>query len=136
MTLEWTDDLKTGDEGIDADHREILERIRAFQAAYHAGQGEETLVPLMQYLEGYIERHFAEEEHLMLTRRYPALALHKQVHEEFKETFDGLLQRVRAEGPGVETVTNLYFLLDQWFRVHLAIFDTSMAQFIAGGPPD
>ncbi len=136
MGLEWTDDLKTGHDGIDEDHRQILDRIQAFQAAYHAGKGEETLVPLIQYLEGYIDQHFEEEERLMTVHRYPGLPFHRNVHEEFRESFSALSKRVRDEGAGVEVMTDLYFLLEQWFRVHISVFDMSMAKFLKTRLPD
>ncbi len=136
MGLDWTDDLKTGHKEIDEDHREILDRIRAFQDAYHSGAGEETLMPLMQYLEGYIDQHFEEEERLMTAHHYPGLPFHRNVHEEFRENFAVLNSRLKEKGADVAVMTDVYFLLEQWFRVHISVFDMNMAKFLKTRLPD
>ena len=132
MSPTWSSDLETGDEAIDKDHREIIERINLFQTAYHQGMGEEQIEPLVQYLESYIDRHFTAEEELMTSHNYPGLREHRELHMEFRQKFSDLMEQLRSEGPGVKLATTAYFLMEQWLWVHIATLDKKMADFVMG----
>ena len=78
--LVWQDDLNTGIEVIDQQHRRIVEMLNHL---YNAQRSMERTVvgEVIDELVDYTLSHFAFEEELMEEAGYAFCAAHKRVHE-------------------------------------------------------
>ena len=100
MLIEFSDNLLTGNNTIDTQHRELIGRIAAFVSSCEEGDGKMKAIKMLDYLAEYTEFHFSEEEKLQQEVSYPGFKEHKEKHEEFKRTVDALHEFLEeSEGP-------------------------------------
>jgi hemerythrin len=62
MAVAWTEELATGIEVIDDQHKELFRRIDGLLEACKAGKGREAVAGVLAFLENYVVEHFAAEE--------------------------------------------------------------------------
>lgn len=65
MAIEWTQDLSTGSDEIDNQHKELFRRINSLLDACNQGKGREEIGKTVQFLEDYVITHFSAEEEYM-----------------------------------------------------------------------
>jgi len=92
MIAEWREEMATGDEEIDSQHRELLRRINDLLQGVRALKGSEEIGKLLWFLKGYVRKHFWAEEELQLNCGFPGYLAHKAEHEAF------YLEVKRAQG--------------------------------------
>lgn len=130
MAIEWTNDLATGVSIIDEQHKELFVRINALLEACNQGKGKVEVGNVIDFLEGYVITHFAEEERHMITGNYPAYREHKTQHAEFMNNFAQLKAAFRDEGPGVHIVVTANHMVVEWLRTHIRKVDKALAAFL------
>ena len=89
--LVWQDDLNTGIEVIDQQHRRIVEMLNHL---YNAQRSMERTV--VGEVVDYTLSHFAFEEELMEEAGYAFCAAHKRVHEVFVKRVSEYRMRFQA----------------------------------------
>jgi hemerythrin len=123
----WTDDLKTGVEIIDLQHRQLFEYINDLE-----GMLGETLPPaeycdhLMTCLQAHITAHFGFEENCMERMRCPMHERNRQEHRELQAFFDQADARYRLEGPSRELLVAMHERLMQWAFQHIVKIDCAL----------
>ena len=132
MELVFDDNLITGNELIDTQHKELISRISRFVASCEAGeQNKVQAIKMLDYMMDYTEFHFAEEEKLQESVGYPELAKHREKHEEFKNNLKELEAFLdEAEGPTDAFVEQVKKNVVDWLFNHIKAFDRSVAEFI------
>jgi len=130
MAILWTDDLTTGVKQIDEQHQELFTRINALLEACSQGKGKVEVANVIDFLEGYVITHFAEEERYMIKNSYPAYIAHKAQHAEFMDNFAKLKTSFREEGPGVHIVVTTNRIVVEWLRTHIRKLDKALAEFL------
>jgi hemerythrin len=83
MAIEWQEELATGIEHIDEQHKGIFARFAEFTTACNDGCANVELVNLMGFLEEYARNHFRDEEKAMLEAEYPDLSIHGKAINRF-----------------------------------------------------
>jgi len=129
MGRTWNASLSVGIPAIDAQHQELFERADSLVAAMRAGKGNEEVKRLVVYLEQYVASHFAAEERLMQARRYPALAQHKLLHQQFAKEFGACKEQI-AKGVGSSGLLKLNALINGWLVKHIGQEDARYAAFL------
>ncbi|MEE9614241.1 MAG: hemerythrin family protein [Thermodesulfobacteriota bacterium] len=139
--MEWNEKLKTGNDLIDSQHKEIFEKINELKAAmeWHT-EAEETLA-LVAFLEEYALTHFSGEETIMKEQGYPGLAAHKEAHESFVDDFEGLKDDIYRNGPSMDLALNMHTWLTEWLSEHILKTDMELIRFLEtrnrpGGSPE
>jgi hemerythrin len=130
--IEWTDDLATGSEIIDAQHKELFNRINALLEACRQGKGKTEIGGLMQFLDDYVVQHFSEEEDYMEKNAYPGYARHKAEHLQFMENFRDLKTEFEKDGPGFYLVMRTKEMVVRWLLEHIRKVDRSLGTFRQG----
>ena len=92
MTITFDNNLITGNETIDTQHKELIDRIQQFVTACESGDGKIKAIKMLDYLDAYTDFHFKEEETLQEKVAYPELVNHHAKHEEFKKTIQELYE--------------------------------------------
>jgi len=128
VPVQWTDDLATGIERIDAQHRELYQRVAGLHDAMRAGRLAD--VPAMvEYLQRYAVEHFAAEEQQMTAAGYPGLGQHRRLHQRFVEEFLQHKQRLSPEVTA-SAVVELSRWITAWLGDHVRKVDGEMARYL------
>lgn len=59
------------------------------------------LLPSIQFLQGYVDKHFSHEEQLQQRCKYPNIAAHKAFHAGYKKTLREITDQIPESGPSV-----------------------------------
>lgn len=131
MIIEFDENLVTGNDTIDTQHKELIDRIRQFVTSCENGEGQMKAVKMLEYLAEYTEFHFGQEEALQESVGYPELKQHQEKHEEFKKTLTELHEFLEdSEGPTEEFVRQVERNVVNWLFNHIKTFDRSVAEYI------
>ena len=130
MRAEFSENLITGNELIDSQHRELIDRINKLLESCEDSNAKLVAVKTLDYLADYTDFHFNAEEQLQREIDYPGYPKHKQQHDDFKKTIaelDEMLQE--EEGPSDAFVEKVEKNVIQWFYTHIEGFDLSVAEY-------
>ena len=130
MAIEWTDDLATGVNEIDNQHKELFQRINNLLDACSHGKGKIEVKKVLSFLEDYVITHFSEEEKYMAKYDYPDGLSHKKQHSEFMENFSSIKKQFEADGPGVHIVIMTNRLIVDWLKNHIRKVDRALGSFL------
>ncbi len=122
----WTDDLITGNEMIDADHRHWVDLINVLLDSIANGYAGDYISEVLENLIVYSREHFGREETEMWRIAYAATGAHRAQHAEILKTAIELKGRLDAgekiNAPGVQNY------LSTWLRAHILNEDQKLAK--------
>ena len=131
MFVEFDESLVTGNETIDAQHKEWIGKIDELLISCEKGDGKVKAIKTLEYMADYANFHFAEEEKLQADVAYPGLEEHKEKHAEFRKAVDELHDMLEEEeGPSAEFVEAVKKNVVDWVINHIKSFDCSVATYI------
>lgn len=113
--IHWTDDLNTGIEVIDKQHRRIVVYINELNAAHSAGDRSATRRVLNELVD-YTISHFSFEEEMQEKAGYPFCKAHKRVHEMFTKRVAEFQQRAKT---GEDVTQEILEMLKIWLVNHI-----------------
>ena len=91
MRYELTQDLLTGIQLFDSEHRQLFDAINALMDACAQGAGRTKINETVQFLNSYVSKHFRDEEQLQLQSKYPGYNAHHTFHEKSLHTLNTLV---------------------------------------------
>ena len=110
--VEWGNDLKTGIDEIDLQHRQLVDLFNQFK---EAKQDPHQMRKVIHGLRRYVASHFVFEEALMNDAGYRFARVHKKVHELISKRLAEIHRRFRE---GQDVTGELNNLLDTWLYSH------------------
>lgn len=113
--FEWTEDLETGIDIIDEQHKRIVLYINSLYDASRTGNAK-VVGEVIDELVDYTISHFAFEESLMEKANYPFLEPHKKVHELFVKKVNQFVERFSK---GEDVSGELLRMLQRWLLNHI-----------------
>ena len=124
--LAWSNALSVGVKEIDDQHKKLVDLANQLNDAMKAGHGKDAIGSILVELVRYTQSHFAFEEKLMDTHKYPATEKHKAEHKDlvksvgdFKAQFD--------RGDATLTTSVMNFLRD-WLTKHILSSDRALGR--------
>lgn len=132
MSIEWREELATGIEAVDEQHKGIFARFAAFSTACEGSCAKEEILNLLDYLEEYTRDHFRDEEAALQEADYPGLAIQKENHAIFMREIAELKGRVGASGAEMPEILELKRLLIRWLIQHIRNLDMAYVDFLKG----
>lgn len=117
----WSDDLATGINVIDGQHKRIVHYINQLTDAKSL-DAPDIVGDVLMDLVDYTLSHFAFEESLMDDAGYNAAAIHKRTHDAFREKIQDYQSRYKS---GEDVSNELFELLNVWLIHHIAEDDGS-----------
>ncbi len=122
--LEWRDDFRTGIEGVDHDHEELIEQINAVYALIGEQADRRQVIDCLDEIYGSIAAHFALEERMMRHHGYDQYQQHQADHER-------LLDEIREITDEFESTAELADArltrkLADWFQLHFKTHDARL----------
>lgn len=130
MAYQFTQDLVTGNQLIDDEHKQLIRAINDLLDACSAGKGRMELEKTTQFLIDYTAKHFADEERLQQQTKYPDYMNHKKYHEEFKRVVADLGKKLQQEGPTVVLVGQVNSAIAGWLLNHIKREDVKVAAHV------
>jgi hemerythrin len=127
MARTWSPKLAIHVPAIDAQHQELFQRADDLLDATRGGKGAEEVKRLLDYLEQYVAVHFGAEERLMRARRYPELAAHQRLHEEFRREFQSVKEQATRQATASSATLRLNALIGSWLVHHIGTVDVKLA---------
>jgi hemerythrin len=115
LAILWTDDLNTGIDVIDRQHRRIVDYINDLELA-KAKHDRESVGKVLDELVDYTLSHFAFEESLQEEAGYKYCKPHKKVHDLFVRRVNEYLERFRL---GDDIVDEIHHMLTSWLINHI-----------------
>ncbi len=107
MKYSLTEELKTGHDIIDGQHKELFGIINNLFDACAQGQGRDKIAETAKFLEQYVEKHFFDEEKLQLATKYPEYAKHKQFHQSYRIKLKECLNALNKNGASVAALSEV-----------------------------
>ena len=118
---------------MDREHAHCIDLVEAFRvaAAGHLADsaGLAAARRTLEELLDYTQTHFADEERLLASYQYPALAEHKARHRELTAAMLKLIREL-AEHRDATTPLRLNLFVTVWLLEHIMTDDWKYASFI------
>ncbi|CAK7022388.1 hemerythrin family protein [Tissierella carlieri] len=116
--LWWTDDLKTGIDSIDKQHKSIFDKAsEIFNLETNSSTKE--IESIFVFLMSYANNHFYEEEILMMENSYENFIEHRRQHNYFIEEIYNIYQNIVNGHASEENLNNLKVLIIDWLANHI-----------------
>jgi hemerythrin len=132
MAIEWDDELATGIEVIDEQHKGIFARFAEFKTACDEGCANEEIVKLVVFLEDYTHEHFRDEEAALLEAGYPELSAHQDAHKMFLNNIADLKRKIGEDRPAMPEIMEMKRLLIRWLIQHIKHLDMAYVSLLKG----
>jgi hemerythrin len=129
MHIRWTNDLSSGIEEIDLQHKELIRQVNAFLTATRKGRGKEEISNLIVFLKEYVLKNFSEEEKHMLNSDYPGYSTHKHEHAMFINDLSDIEKEFLTHGVSSYFLIQVQKKLCNWIGDHLCEVDKKMADY-------
>ena len=128
--ISWSENLETGHDKIDEQHKELFRLTSDIIGACERGSDLETVGRTLDFLASYTMSHFADEETLMTQNNYPDYEHHKKKHEDFKQTVTELIVRYQESGSTSELCREVSSIIVRWLITHISQVDRKLADFV------
>jgi len=128
--IAWDDKLKMGNEQVDTQHKRLFELVNELVGQCMDGSNAEKLKETLDFLVNYTVYHFYDEESLQVQYSFPEYKRHKQLHEDFKETVGGLVQRFAESGSSEELSNDVNKIVVRWLVGHIQKEDKKIGEHI------
>ena len=128
MFMPWNDELLTGIEEVDAQHRWLVDATNRLHDELSKPQSDPAVVgEILEGLVDYTYNHFIMEEELFERLGYPESVAHKAQHDIFTARMGDLLMKHEsgevASGEALE-------LLKDWLIQHIMKTDKAYVPFL------
>lgn len=97
MPVIWRQQMTTGNDLIDQDHKYLLSLFNSIELALSKPELLRYLPLFFQQLVDYTRDHFAREEQIQLKVRYPGYMEHRRLHLRIIEKLEALNAKVGEE---------------------------------------
>lgn len=130
MGLRWTEDLAVDLAEIDYQHKELFTKLESLLLAMKAGKGKTEISSLMNFLGGYVVKHFTAEERLMRICEYPGLPAHKAQHAAFIRDFSNVKKHLDTAKGNTPDSLLVNRHVGDWLIRHIGVSDKAFGGFL------
>lgn len=127
-----TDDLLTGVDDIDAQHRKLFRYANLIVDPTTRQGQDDSLVRSLAFLVEYVHFHFAAEELAMKQSAYPETDGHARSHVRFRNKVAKFLEASRDEPSPSELRDFLKAAIVGWLTEHIRVNDKAFAVHLMG----
>ena len=127
--LSWSSKYSVGVDAMDSQHTVLFGFLNDLHEAMINGQAHKITGELQRKLLEYTRQHFAAEEAMMVSAKYPQLDQHRIMHRELISKVEEFAARFQR-GESALNVQLLNFLRD-WLSKHILGIDMLYKDFLA-----
>ncbi len=128
-TFRWTEEYSVNVVFLDQQHERLFTIVNELNQALADGEGGNVIEQVLQKLDDYVVRHFADEEAVLAKYQFPGIATHRAEHDEFNRSMAKFLADHRAGKQGVSV--SLMLFLQSWLKKHILIDDKAYSSFLS-----
>ena len=114
----WNSSYAIGHETVDNEHKEIFGMVDTLLVDDFRNRPEK-IKTTVDFLVGYVGRHFANEESLMRESNYPKTDEHKAQHKKFVETVGVLVKKIEQNIDSIDIVLEVNNVIVNWLAEHV-----------------
>jgi hemerythrin len=127
MPITWNSQrMSTGLSDLDEQHKEWLRIADDFDVALAERKGIAKLRETLDRVMNYAETHFRLEEDYMARYHCPEAENNRTAHEQFRQRYRSLAQRIKTHGANVADAVELDFALSRWIAEHICAIDSKL----------
>ena len=127
--MPWTQNLSVGISMIDDQHKMWFEKAEALFDAGKNNKAKEYVGELLDFLESYTKKHFADEEVYMQKIHYPGYAEQKQAHTAFIAQLSKLRSDYKTSGGNLLVILNANQMVLEWLTKHISNMDKKIGEY-------
>lgn len=128
--LEWNRELEINIGSIDEEHRQLFSKYDELYELMKSGKGHEYYNELISFLNDYVHTHFAHEETLHKTSKYPLKEEHNQIHEEFKMSVQKISEASLDHQVSNTELVRISLFIKNWLIHHILIEDAKFGDYL------
>lgn len=126
--MEWSDTFNIGCAVIDAQHKELIEKVNTLEELLARGEADdESFSDAILFVVDYARTHFSEEENLMEKLKYPGFAQHRKLHDQMVNHLANFLKDMQSGSGG--TFSELVSYLYVWIEAHVLVEDRKFGDY-------
>ena len=129
--FQFTDEMRTEIEHIDSQHRELVKLVNHAATLGISNPDKAEMQKCLDFLGEYVVKHFGDEEKLQIECSYPGYAQHKQIHDNFIGTFEGLYSDFENDVPFSKISFVLSNAVSHWLVTHIRSEDAQFGKYFA-----
>ena len=123
-----TKDMETGIPRIDAQHKELVDRLNAVTSMGTKSVSKEETQKTLDLLGEYIVKHFRDEEALQKQSGYPKYEWHKGQHQHYVAEFQKLKKEFSTNGHSAKFTLDLSNSIINWIVRHIKSVDVEFGK--------
>lgn len=124
-----TKDMEVGVSQIDAQHKELVNRLNAVVSMGAKSVSKEETQKTLDFLGDYIVKHFRDEEVLQKKSGYPKYEWHKGQHQIYIDEFQKLNQEFMTNGVSARFTLDLNNSIINWIIRHIKTVDVQFGKY-------
>ena len=128
--MPWHPSLSVCIEMIDEQHKQWFDKAEALFDAGRKGQAKEYIGELLQFLDDYTKKHFADEERYMLKINYPGYDEQKKAHTAFIGQLKKLREDYDTSGGSLTVIIQANKMVIDWLTKHISNMDKKIGDFV------
>lgn len=132
--LVLADDLLTGIDAVDDQHRELFNWGNALLFPEGLVADDQDFSNGLKYMAAYVGFHFGTEEQAMESFGYDRLEAHQWQHRHFRREIRRLVDQAFQQGPSRALKHELHYLVQDWFTGHIRFADGQFAAWLKAEP--
>ncbi|PKK88354.1 MAG: hypothetical protein CVV64_19170 [Candidatus Wallbacteria bacterium HGW-Wallbacteria-1] len=126
VLLKWAPEFLVHVKKLDDQHHTLVDLINSLHSALARGKANERLGNILNELIEYTQKHFADEENLMRTHKYPGLDEQLRIHRHLVSKVLEIRAKFEEGRPmGIEVMN---FLKD-WLMTHILKVDMQYSEY-------
>jgi hemerythrin len=129
FSFSWKSNYSLGIKGLDQQHQAIMDCLSQLHVVLMSGRMNEAAAPLIDHLVSVAQEHFATEERLMESTRFPGLDDHRAKHQALSKRVAEFIAR-HEKGDKAAYSQFMYFLRG-WITRHMQKEDHEYAPWLA-----
>jgi hemerythrin len=131
MSAVGSDNLVSGSDEIDKQHKELITRANGLLATFeNDGMNRQEISRTISYLADYVVYHFGIEEKVMDRFGYSSASQHKAQHAQFVKFLLKLKDRMLLEGINQQIGEEMRELVEQWLVNHIKFSDRALGMYL------
>ncbi|MEI6128375.1 MAG: bacteriohemerythrin [Pseudomonadota bacterium] len=122
----WCDMFSVGVPFIDHQHQWLINLLNRFHELFSQGKAAPVVEKVLTQLIRYADKHFHDEEQLMLSARYPDIEAHKKLHETLVIDIFKLQEDMQNKAFDAHA---LELFLNMWIVRHILVEDKKLQKY-------
>lgn len=128
--MPWKPELSVGIEMIDEQHQVWFEKAEKLFEEGKKGKAKEYIGELLDFLEDYTKKHFADEEAYMKKISYPQYDIQKEAHTNFIAKLEKIKEDFNSSGGNIAVIIAANKMVIDWLTNHISKMDKQIAEFV------